>query len=96
MRWVTREKAKVERTDCPWLIGRFVDSDAEFIFLPHNTDWSPTHVDRVVFDVPGTELGPHGEYCACDAIIARYRLDDGDAALELARIVRAADTPGKD
>jgi hypothetical protein len=95
MRWVTRENAKVDRIACPWLITRFVDSDAEFAFLPHDTDWSAV-TDGVVFDVPGAELGHHGEYCSFDAIITRYGLDKDPALVELGKIVRAADTPRKD
>jgi hypothetical protein len=95
MRWVTREKAKVDRIACPWLIRKFIDSDAEFVFLSDDTDWSAI-TDGVVFDIPGAELGHHGEYCSFDAITARYRLDTDAALLELARIVRAADTPRKD
>ena len=95
MRWMTRENAKVDRIACPWLIRRFVDSDAEFVFLPHRTDWSAV-ADGVVFDVPGAELGHHGEYCSFDAIIERYHLDKDSALVELAKIVRAADTPKRD
>jgi hypothetical protein len=95
MRWVTRENAKVDRIACPWLIRRFVDSDAEFVFLPQDTDWSAV-TDGVVFDVPGAELGHHGEYCSFDAIITHYRLDKDPALVELGKIVRAADTPRKD
>ena len=95
MRWMTREKAKVDRIACPWLIRRFVDANAEFVFLAHHTDWSSV-TDGVVFDVPNAELGHHGEYCSFDAIIARYGLDKDPALVELAKIVRAADTPRKD
>ena len=95
MRWVTREKAKVDRIACPWLISKFIDSDAEFLFLPHDTDWSAI-TDGIVFDVPGAELGHHGEQCSFDAIIARYGLDHDAALTELARIVRAADMPRKE
>ena len=70
MRWVTREKAKVDRIACPWLIRKFIDSDAEFVFLSDDTDWSAI-TDGVLFDVPGAELGHHHEYCSFDAIIAR-------------------------
>ncbi len=94
MRWMTREKAKVDRIACPWLIRKFIDTDAEFVFLPHDTDWSAI-TDGMVFDVPGAELGHHGEHCSFDAIIARYGLDHDAALIELARIVRAADTPRK-
>ena len=94
MRWVTREKAKVDRIACPWLITKFIDPDAEFVFLPHDTDWSAI-TDGVVFDVPDAELGHHGEYCSFDAIIARYGLEKDPTLVELAKIVRAADTPRK-
>jgi len=95
MKWVTREKAKVDRIACPWLIRKFVDPAAEFVFLPHDTNWSAI-TDAIVFDVPNAELGHHGEYCSFDAIIARYGLDQNLALIELAKIVRAADTPKKD
>jgi hypothetical protein len=95
MRWVTREKAKVDRIACPWLIRKFVDSEAEFVFLPHDTDWSAI-TNGVLFDVPGAELGHHHEYCSFDAIIARYGLEKNPTLVELAKIVRAADTPRKD
>jgi hypothetical protein len=95
MKWVTREKAKVDRIACPWLIRRFVDPDAEFAFLRHDTDWSAIS-DAIPFDVPGAELGHHGEQCSFDAIIARYHLEADAALAEMARIVRAADTPRKD
>jgi sterol desaturase/sphingolipid hydroxylase (fatty acid hydroxylase superfamily) len=95
IKWITRENAKVDRIACPWLISRFVDAGAEFVFLPHDTDWSAV-TDGVIFDAPGAELGHHGEYCSFDAIIARYGLDKDPALLELGKIVRAADTPRKD
>jgi hypothetical protein len=95
MKWITREKAKVDRIACPWLIRKFVDSNAEFVFLPHDTNWSAI-TDGSVFDVPDAELGHHGEYCSFDAIIARYGLDKDLALVELAKIVRAADTPKRD
>jgi hypothetical protein len=95
MKWVTREKAKVDRIACPWLIRRFVDTDAEFVFLPHDTNWSAI-TDGTVFDVPNAELGHHGENCSFDAIVARYGLGKDAALVELAKIVRAADTPKRD
>jgi hypothetical protein len=95
MKWVTREKAKVDRIACPWLIAKFVDPAAEFVFLPHDTDWLSI-TDGIVFDVPGVELGHHREYCSFDAIIERYGLWQDPALAELARIVRAADTSRKD
>jgi hypothetical protein len=65
--------AKVDRIACPWLIRKFVDPAAEFVFLPHDTNWSAITA-AIVFDVLNAELGHHGEYCSFDAIIARYRL----------------------
>lgn len=89
MRWITRERVKVDRVACPWLIRKFVDPDAEFVFMPHDTDWSL--VDGIVFDVPGAELGHHGEGVSFDAILDKYGLDDPALRL-LAEIVRAADS----
>jgi len=92
MKWVTRSHVHVDRVACPWLISRFVDSHAEFIFVPKN------QVERVVreqgavpFDVPDVELGHHGDGCSFDAIIRKYDLKD-PALLRLASIVNAADT----
>ena len=95
MKWITREKAKVDRIACPWLIAKFVDPDAEVIFLPADTNWSAI-TDGTVFDVPNADLGHHGEYCSFDAIIERYHLSNDAALIELAKIVRAADTPKRD
>jgi len=90
MKWITREKVKVDRVACPWLIRKFVDPDAEFVFLPHDTDWASIR-DGTVYDVPGCELGHHGEDVSFDSIIKKYRLGD-PALLLLAQIVRAADS----
>ena len=89
MRWVTREKVKVDRVTCPWLIRRFIDPNAEFVFLPPDTDWS--RVDGTVFDTPGAELGHHGEGVSFDAILDKYGLSEPALRL-LAEIVRAADS----
>jgi hypothetical protein len=89
MRWVTRERIKVDRVACPWLIRKYVDPGAEFVFLPHDTDWR--RVDGIVFDVPGAELGHHGENVSFDAILDHYKLNDPALRL-LAEIVRAADS----
>jgi hypothetical protein len=93
MRWVTRQFAKVDRIACPWLIKNFVDPAAEFVFLPQETDWA-TISDGIVFDVPGCELGHHGSECLFDAIMRKYELAD-PALVELAKIVRAADTANR-
>ena len=90
MKWVTREKVKVDRVACPWLIQKFIDPAAEFIFLPPDTDWTKVR-DGVVFDVPNCELGHHGEEVSFDAILKKYDLIDPALSL-LAEIVRAADS----
>src|SRR5438270_702104 len=71
MKWITREKVKVDRVACPWLIQRFIDPDASFIFLPQDTDWPQVH-DGTVFDVSGCELGHHGEDVSVDSILKKY------------------------
>jgi hypothetical protein len=93
MKWVTRERPKVDRIACPWLIKRFVDPAAEFLYVP------PEEVANVAeregatpYDVPGAELGHHGDECSFDAIVRRYGLVERDPALaRLALIVRGAD-----
>jgi len=96
MKWVTRARPKVDRVACPWLILRFVDPAAEFLYV------SPDEVLAVArregatpFDVPGVELGHHGAECTFDAIVRTYRLDE-PALQTLARIVRGADTEARD
>ena len=90
MRWITREKIKVDRVACPWLIRNFVDRDAEFVFLPHETDWSKID-NGIVFDVPNCELGHHGEDVSFNSILKKYNLK-GPALTLLGEIVRAADS----
>jgi hypothetical protein len=90
MKWVTREKIKVDRVACPWLIQHFVDPAAEFLFLPHNTDWSKID-NAMVFDVPGCELGHKGEDVSFNSILRKYDLTDPALAL-LGEIVRSADS----
>jgi len=90
MKWITREKIKVDRIACPWLIRNFVDQEAEFIFLPQETDWSGI-ANAIVFDVPACELGHHGEDVSFNSILKKYNLSD-PALLLLGEIVRAADS----
>ena len=92
MKWVTREDAKVDRIACPWLIRRFVDRDAEFLYVP--ADQVSTVARRegaIAYDVPGVELGHVGRRCSFESIMARYGLDGDPGLSELARIVHAAD-----
>jgi len=90
MKWITREKIKVDRVACPWLIKNFIDRNAEFLFLPHETDWARIN-DEIVFDVPDCELGHHGEDVSFNSIMKKYRLTD-PALVLLGEIVRAADS----
>ena len=88
-RWVTRERPKIDRIACPWLIRRFIDADAKFLYVP--AAQVKETAEAIPFDVPGAEFGHHGEHCSFDAFIEQLNLRD--AALDrLARIVRAADT----
>jgi hypothetical protein len=90
MKWITREKIKVDRVACPWLIKQFVDRDAEFVFWSHNTDWAKID-DGIVFDVPNCELGHHGEDVSFNSILKKYKPTDS-ALILLGEIVRAADS----
>jgi hypothetical protein len=90
MKWITREKLKVDRVACPWLIRKFIDPAAEFVFLPADTDWTSLS-EGVVYDVPGCELGHHGEDVSFDSILKTFALADPALPL-LAQIVRAADS----
>jgi hypothetical protein len=90
MKWITRSGVKVDRVACPWLIRKFVDRDAEFVFLPPETDWASLK-DGTVYDVPNCELGHHGEDVSFDAILKKFKLTDPALRL-LGDIVRAADS----
>jgi len=90
MKWITREKIKVDRVACLWLIRKFVDPEAEFVFLPHDTKWANIE-GGIVFDVPNCELGHHGEDVSFNSILKKYKLSDPALAL-LGEIVRAADS----
>jgi len=92
MKWVTREKAKVDRIACPWLIKKFIDKEADFLFVPSDRVMQVANEQNAIpFDFPNVELGHHGDKCSFDAIIEKYKLKD-KALLELANIVRGADT----
>ena len=92
MKWITRSHVHVDRVACPWRISRFVDSQAEFIFVPKNRVMEVAKEQAAIpFDVPDVELGHHGDGCSFDAIIKKYDLRD-PALLRLAKIVNAADT----
>jgi len=93
MIWITREKVKVDRVACPWLIRTFVDKDAEFLFVPADNVLSEAErLGAVPYDVPGVELGHHGKECSFEAIVKKYGLGNDPALALLARIVNGADT----
>jgi hypothetical protein len=93
MKWITRERVKVDRVACPWLIKKFVDPAAEFLFVPSDQVAAiAARENAIPYDVPNVELGHHGKECSFEAIVKKYDLG-GDAALALlAKIVNGADT----
>lgn len=92
MKWITRERPKIDRIACPWLILRFVDKDAEIIYVPtEKVVEKAKELGAIPFDIPGVELTHEGQLCSFDAILKKYNLND-DALSRLASIVRAADT----
>ena len=93
MKWITRERVKVDRVACPWLIRRFVDPQAEFLFVPANEVMAVAAREGAIpYDVNDVELGHHGKRCSFDAIVTKYRLDGDPAMVLLAKIVNGADT----
>jgi len=91
MKWVTRSHVHVDRVACPWLISRFIDSDAEFIFVPKSqVEQIARETGAIPFDAPDVELGHKDGKCSFESIIDKYGLTD-PALLRLARIVHAAD-----
>ncbi|MEI6114898.1 MAG: chromate resistance protein ChrB domain-containing protein [Burkholderiales bacterium] len=92
MKWITRERPKIDRIACPWLIARFIDSNPEFLYVPpQDVMRAAQSTGAIPYDVPGVELGHVGERCSFDAFIQKYKLDD-PALDRLALIVRGADT----
>ena len=93
MKWITRERVKVDRVACPWLIRKFVDPQAEFLFVAADQVMAIAERENAIpFDVPNVELGHHGQECSFDAIVKKYGLDQDPALVLLARIVNGADT----
>lgn len=93
MKWITREKVKVDRVACPWLIKRFVDQDAEFHFVPADQIMKEAkRLEAIPFDAPGVELGHHGKECSFEAILKKYNLTQDPALALLGKIVNGADT----
>lgn len=93
MKWVTREHAKVDRIACPWLIRRFVDPQAELLFVPGDQLMAVAEREEAIpYDVPNVELGHHGKRCSFEAILNRYGLESDPALVLLGKIVNGADT----
>jgi hypothetical protein len=93
MKWITRERVKVDRVACPWLIKKFVDKDAEFFFVPADkVSEEAKRLNAIPYDVKGVELGHHGKECSFEAILKKYKLTDNGALVLLGRIVNGADT----
>ncbi|MEK6575654.1 MAG: chromate resistance protein ChrB domain-containing protein [Chloroflexota bacterium] len=91
MKWLTRSHVHVDRVACPWLITRFVDNEAEFLFVPKNqVDKAAAETGAIPFDAPGVELGHHEGRCSFESIMLRYDLKD-PGLMRLAKIVHAAD-----
>jgi hypothetical protein len=92
MKWITRERPKIDRIACPWLILRFIEPDAEFLYVPADQVLTVAQeTGAIAYDVPGVELSHVGERCSFDAFIAKYQLTD-PGLQRLAIIVRGADT----
>ncbi len=92
MKWVTRERPKIDRIACPWVIARFIDASPEFLFVPPgDVAGVAAQTGAIPYDIPGVELSHVGERCSFDALVQKYSLSDPVLA-RLALIVRAADT----
>jgi hypothetical protein len=92
MQWITRERPKIDRIACPWLIARFIDGTPEFIFAPAGKVLEQVEkLGAIPYDIPGVELSHVGELCSFDAFLAKYKLSEA-ALRDLAVIVRGADT----
>ncbi len=92
MKWVTRERPKVDRIACPWLISRFIDPEAEFIYVPSDRVLAVAEeTGATPYDIPNVEFGHVGEKCSFDAFVEKYDIHD-PAVRQIALIVRGADT----
>jgi hypothetical protein len=92
MKWVTRERPKIDRIACPWLILRFIDREAEFLYVPAADVLTVAHASGATpYDIPGVKMSHVGELCSFDAFLAKHDLNE-PALRQLATIVRGADT----
>ena len=96
-RWVTRERPKIDRIACPWLIRRVIDPDADFLYVPADRVFATAEQERAVaYDIPGAEFSHEGEACSFDTFLRRFGLQDEPGLRILAPIVRGADTDRHD
>jgi len=92
MKWITRERPKIDRIACPWLIKNFVDKEAEFIYVPKDEVFAKAkELNAIAYDIPGAEYSHEGAFCTFDYIVRKHQLTDPALHL-LAAIVRGADT----
>lgn len=92
MKWITRERPKIDRIACPWLIKNFVDSNAQFLYVPKEAVFEKARqLDAIPYDIPGAEYSHYGDECTFDFIIKRHQLNDPNLH-QLATIIRGADT----
>ena len=96
MKWITREHPRVDRVACPWFIQRFVDKEAEFLYVRADTVASEaSRTGATPFDIKDVELGHHGPECSFDAFVHKYKRDDDKAMAYMAKVIRGADTSDK-
>ena len=92
MKWITRERPKIDRIACPWLIKRFVDSNAQFFYVPKEAVFEKAkQLDAIPYDIPGAEYSHYGKECTFDFIVKKHAITD-PAVLQISTIVRGADT----
>jgi hypothetical protein len=92
MKWITRERPKIDRIACPWLIKNFVDQDAEFIYVPKEQVFDKAkELNAIPYDIPGAEYSHYGDKCTFDYIIQKHGITH-PAILQIGQIVRGADT----
>lgn len=97
MKWITREHPRVDRVACPWLVQRFIDREAEFVYVPADRVLAEAQrLGATPYDIKGVELGHDGPECSFDAFVRKYGLDRDTALAYMAKVIRGADTADKD
>lgn len=97
MKWITREHPRVDRVACPWLVQRFIDREAEFVYVPADRVLAEAQrLGATPYDIKGVELGHNGPECSFDAFVRKYGLDRDPALAYMAKVIRGADTADKD